>query len=361
MIPLQSAPPALGPPLVVLVGLAVVGVGVGAVGSAVVRRLPNPVSKYRVFYGVALVPLAIVAYVLLSALELGPAVVGPALGTRSLLAMAAATFVETLAAGVIAVAAYAPTIRGLRAVRDIDLATGRAVWQMLRYVLGVAPLAAVFLTAFEVGNSVLVSTVSLVVFVGSVYVAAPWYIPLVRSTRRPDGETPDRLDRLRREAGFDVRDTRILETGDAETASVTVRGPPGYRRLFVSDAFLDAFDDDTATALLAVQAGRVRVRVLPRLVGTLAVVVALLLLAFDGPLFALLAAAVATLLVGLWATRRGMASADDYAADRVGHETLAVALERYADFHDLEPGRRRIPNPLSKTLPSGDRIDRLRE
>jgi len=361
VVPLQSAPPALGPPLVAFVGLAVFGAGFGAVGSAVVRRLPNPVSKYRILYAVGLVPLAVTAYVLLSALELGPAVAGPALGTRGLPPTAAATLVETLAAGGVAVVAYAPTIRGVRTVRDIDLTTGRATVQMLRYVVVVATLTTVFLTAFEAGDSVLVSVVALAVFVGTAYAAAPWYIPLVRSTRRPDGDVADRLDRLRDEAGLDVRDTRVLETGDAETASAVVRGPPGYRRLFVTDAFLGGFDDDTATALLAVQAGRGRARVLLRLVGTLVAVVTVLLLALDGPLLVLSAAALAALPVGLWLTRRGMAAADDYAAGRVGTETLAVALERYADFHNLEPSRRRLPNPLSKTPPLGDRIDRLRD
>jgi STE24 endopeptidase len=359
MVPLQSAPPALGPPLVAFVGLAVAGAVLGAVGSAVVRRLPNPVGKYRLFYGIALVPLAAVTYVLLSALELGPAIVGPVLG-RGLLSTAVSTLVEMIGAGVVATVAYAPTVRGVRAVRDIDITTSRAIGQMLRYVVGMAALATLWLTAFEAGDSVLVWVVGLAVFVGVVYVAAPWYIPLVRSTRHPDGETADRLNRLHTEAGLGVRDTRILETGDAETAGVVVRGPPGYRRLFVTDTFLDAFDDETATALFAVQAGRVHAWALPRLVGTLIAVVSLLLLALGGPLVPLSAAALATLLVGLWFTRRGMVAADDYAAGRVGRETLAVALERYADFHALEPTRRRVPNPLSKTPALGDRIDRLR-
>jgi len=347
--------------VVAFVVLAVVGAVLGAAGSAVVRRLPNPVGKYRLLYGGVLVPFALTAWILLTALELGPAVVGPALGTRGPLPTAAATLVETLAAGVVAVVAYAPTVRGVRAVRGIDLTTGRAVAQMLRYVVGVSVLVTVVLTAVAAGDSTLVSVAAGAVLVSAVYAAAPWYIPLVRSTYRPDGETADRLARLRDEAGLDVRDTRLLDTGDAETASVVVRGPPGYRRLFVGDAFLDAFDDETATALLAVQAGRVRGRALARLFGTLLAVVTLLLLALDGPLLALLAAALVTLVAGLWFTRRGMVTADDYAADRVGAEPLAVALERYADFHNLEPGRRRVPNPLSKTPPLGDRIDRLRE
>ncbi|MDS0279482.1 peptidase [Halomicroarcula sp. S1AR25-4] len=362
MLALQSSPPALGPPLVGTVVLAVAGAALGAMGSAVVRRLSNPVGKYPLFYGIVLLPFAVVSYVVLGALGLGPAVVAPLFGTQSgPLVTAAAAFVETVAAGVVAVAAYAPTVRGVRTVRDIDLTTRRAVAQMLRYVVGVSVLLTVFFTAFRHGDSVLVLVAGLAAFVVVLYFGAPWYVPLLRSTRRPDDETGDRLERLRSRAGLDVRDTRILETGDAETANAIVRGPPGYRRLFVSDAFRDAFDDDTATALLAVQAGRVDANVLTRLLGTVVAMAVLLLLSLDGPMLPLLAGAVGTLLCGLWFTRRGVDAADEYAAERVGNETLAVALERYASFHSLEPSRRRIPNPLSKSPTLGDRIDRLRE
>ncbi|WP_135305357.1 peptidase [Haloarcula amylovorans] len=362
MSALQSAPPALGPPLVGIAVFAVVGVVLGAMGNAVVRRLPNPVGKYRLFYGVVLVPFAAVTYVLLSALELGPAVIWPLVEVESgFLVASAATLVETLTAGLLTVAAYAPTVRGVRAVRDVDLSTGRAVAQMLRWGLGVGTLAAVFLTAFQRGGSPLALFAALVAFAVALYFGAPWYIPILRSTHRPDSETADRLERLRSRAGLDVRDTRILESEDAETASTVVRGPPGYRRLFVTDTFLDAFDDDTATALLAVQAGRSHARVLLRVIGTLVAVLALLLLNPGGLTVPAVVGALALLLAGLWFTRHGVVAADDYAAEQVGSETLAVAFERYAAFHTLEPSRRRIPNPLSKTPALGDRIDRLRE
>ncbi|UWG47564.1 Zn-dependent protease with chaperone function [Halanaeroarchaeum sp. HSR-CO] len=50
-----------------------------------------------------------------------------------------------------------------------------------------------------------------------------------------------------------------------------VRGPPTYRRLFVTSTFLDAFDDGTATALLAIEAGKLRTHVFKVRVGTVLV------------------------------------------------------------------------------------------
>jgi STE24 endopeptidase len=74
----------------------------------------------------------------------------------------------------------------------------------------------------------------------------------------------------------------------------------------------------------------------------------------------LLGTAFDALLVGFWHTRRGVRVVDDWAADRVGVDTLADALDRYAEVHALEPARRRVPTPLSTTVALGDRIDRLR-
>jgi STE24 endopeptidase len=54
-------------------------------------------------------------------------------------------------------------------------------------------------------------------------------------------------------------------------------------------------------------------------------------------------------------------AADDRAADRMGADAVADALDRYASVHGMEPARRRVPNPLSVTVALGDRIDRLRE
>ncbi|WP_424001236.1 peptidase [Haloarcula salina] len=363
MYALQANPPSIAVAVATAGVLLVVAFVLGLVGSAVARRLSNPVSKYRLLYGGVILPFALLAYVVVRSTGFGPALLGTALADGSTLLGALLTaFLELFAAGLVGLAAYAPTVRGVREARNIDLSTGRALARMTRWVLGVSVVAAAVLVPLERGSSTIVTMALLAVFVGGVQVAAPWMIPLLRTTRRPTDAAADRLDTLRERAALSVRDTRVLETESEETASATVRGPPGYRRLFVTSTFLEAFDDETATALLAIQAGRIRTRVLARTMGTvLAAVVPLFVLFEDvGPTLPLLGASVAAVLGGLWLTRRGVRAADDDAAERVGPDTVADALERYAAVHEMEPNRRRLSNPLSKTPALGDRIDRLR-
>jgi len=363
----SPAPPSPWVALVALVGLALVGAVVGAVGSAVARRLSNPVGKYRLLYAGVLVPLTLVAYVALAAVGLGVAVVGSALplAPSGPVGSVLADFVAFLGAGVVFLAAYAPTVRGVRAVRDVDLSTPRALGSMARYVVGVAALLAAVLAplGLTAGFSPLVATLDLAVLGVVLVYGSPWLLPLLRTTRRPTGAVADRLDALRERAGLDVRDVRVLDTDDQETATTVVRGPPGYRRLFVSTTFLDCFDDDTAAALLAVDAGRVRAHTLPVRVATVFVAGLALVASVTGAglRWPLLGVALGVVLAGFWLSRRAIRAADDYAAVRVGPDALAAALERYAEVHAMEPTRRRLPNPLSVNVALGDRLDRLED
>ena len=363
MVPLQSAPPSLGPPVGFLVVLVVAAVGLGALGSAVARRLPNPVGKYRLLYLGVLVPFALLSYGVLALLEFGSAVAAT-VGTTGPLGSLVADATGLLGAGVVWLAAYAPTIRGVRAVRDIDLSTTTAVARMARYVGGVSVAVAVVVLPLRVGSGVsplgLVAVVAVLLLVG--VGASPWIVAALRSTTTPSESARDRLSTLRDCAGLDVRDTLVLDTDDEETAAAYVRGPPGYRRLFVTTTFLDRFADETAAALLAVQAGRVRARLLVRRAGsaTLAAIPLVAAVAGWGPRWPLLGGAVGVVLVGFWLARRGVRTADDLAAETVGGDAVADAFERYAEVHALEPTRRRMPNPLSVNVPLGDRIDRLR-
>lgn len=367
MFVLQSNPPALAPPAAVLAVLLVSGFLVGAAGSAVVRRLSNPVGKYRLFYLGVLLPLTVLSYGVLALLAFGPALAAtlpvPTPGPVSTLV---ADFLDFLAAGLVGLAAYTPTVRGVRSARDIDLSTRNAVARMVRYVLGVSVLLAVVLLPLRLGDApsspVGLFTGLAVVVVGFL-AGSPWIITALRKTTKPTGETAERLNDLRAGAGLDVRDVRILDTEDEETANALVRGPPRYRRLFVTSTFLERFDDETATALLAVQAGRVRSRLLVRRLGTVVVAGVLLVAAVTGSdaRWLLLAAAGGVVLVGFWFTRRGVRAADEYAAAQVGAAAVVNAFERYAAVHSMEPSRRRIPNPLSVNVALGDRIDHLRE
>lgn len=371
MIALQSGP-ALGPPVVLWVVCCFVGAAVGAAGSALVRRLSNPVAKYRWLYLGVIVPSGVVAYGLLAALDFGAAVRGTVLpsgvlpNVGGIVGQFLAEYVTMLAAGVAVLATYAPTIRGIRTVREVDISTTTALAQMARYVVGICALLAAFVVVLfgVVGDTLSGSEllVLLAAFAGVLFVTSPWLMAALRSTRQPTDAETERFARFREQAALPIRDVRVLATEGTDTAAAHIRGPPNYRRLFVSDVFLDAFDDRTATALLAVKAERVRVHALARTFITVLVASALLIAAFGGSGLSTLPliAAAGALLIGLWVARRGIRAADDSAAERVDSDTLADAFERYAAFHQLEPSRRRVPNPLSANVALGDRIDRLR-
>lgn len=365
MVPLQTAPPALGTAFVALVALVLVGGGAGAVGNAVARRLSNPVQKYRLLYVVVLVPVTLLAYGLLALLGFGPAVAAAAPTGAPFVGRVLGLAVEFLAAGLVWLAAYAPTVRGVREVRDVSLSTRVALVRMARYVVGLSAVVTVVvapLRLLPVGNSPLALAVG-VAAIGLVSLyASPWLVPVLRSTHVPAGGVADRLADLRSRAGLSVRDVRILDTDDEETARTLVRGPPGYRRLFVTSTFLDAFDDETAAALLAVEAGRLRRHVVELRVSSVVVAGVALVASLTGvgQRWPALGVAFGVLLVGFWLSRRGVRAADEDAAGRVGASAVAAALDRYAEVHAMDPTRRRLPNPLSANVALGDRIDRLR-
>jgi len=366
MVTLQTTPPSLAPPLVFLVLLAVVGVVLGAVGSAVVRRLSNPVGKYRLLYAGVLLPFALLSYGVLALLGLGSAVVAATpVAAGSVGGTLLSDFVGVLAAGVVGLGAYAPTVRGVCAVRDIDLSTVRSVGRMARFVVGVSAVVTVVLAPLRLspaGTTPLAVVGVFAVLLVVTLVASPWLLAALRSTVEPDTPTRERLAALRERAGLDVRDTLVFDTDAEETAGVYVRGPPGYRRLFVTTTFLDRFDDETATALLAIQAGELRTHLLAKRIVTVVLAAFPLVAAVSGgsKRWGLLGAAFLVLVVGFWLSRRGVRAADDAAAERLNPGAVADALERYAAVHAMEPTRRRLPNPLSVTVPLGDRLDRLR-
>jgi STE24 endopeptidase len=363
MVPLQTAPPRAGPAVAAFLGFVLLGAIVGAAGSALVRRLSKPVGKYRLLYAVVLFPVTILAYGLLTLLGFGPALVG-SVPAPDVLGALLADFVEFLAAGLVWLAAYAPTVRGVREVRDIELSTRSSLARMARYVLGLSAVAAVMIAPLQFvppGASPFVLAVALAPVGVVVLYLSPWIVPLLRASHEPIGGTSERIEAIRTRAGLDVRDALVLDTDDEETADSLVRGPPGYRRLFVTSTFLDAFDDETATGLLAIEAGRLRSNVFEIRVSTVLVAGVALVASVSGagPRWPTLGLSVGALVVGFWASRRGIRAADEYAAGRVGASTVAEALARYAESHAMEPSRRRLPNPLSVNVALGDRIDRL--
>ncbi|WP_311174025.1 peptidase [Halobellus ordinarius] len=365
MAALQTTPPSVSAAIAALVGIAIAGGLLGAIGSVVVRRLRNPVGKYRLLYAAVLFPYTLLAYAVFALTGVGAAFLTALPAAPDLVTGILTDFVTFLAAGSVWIISYLPTVRGIRDVRDVDLATGTSIWKMTRYVIGLSALLSVVLIPLQVGSiesSPLALAIGLAALVLGMLYAAPWLITVLRSTSTPTGGTADRVERLCDRASLNVRDVRILDTESEETANTLVRGPPNYRRLFVTSTFLDTFDDETATALLAIEAGQLRTHVFEVRVGTVLVAGISLIASVIGigPRWPLLGLALGVILVGFWLVRRRVRAADEYAADQVGRMATADALTEYADLHSLEPTRRRFPNPLSIKVAFGDRIDRLR-
>ncbi|SEH38470.1 STE24 endopeptidase [Halopenitus malekzadehii] len=206
----------------------------------------------------------------------------------------------------------------------------------------------------------------LAVTVGPLYVADRY-----RTTRDPTRAERAQLDELRSAAGLDVEPAAILESdgssGSAadETASVeiSVRGPPGRRVLFVSEAVLSSLDEDTAVALLAAEAGRLGTRYTEvrafGIAGVTTILAAIVttLVPFEAGFTAIAVVGV----VSLWAGRRVQYAADERAADRVGSSRLADAFEQMADRRGVVPERGDWRTWFEVQPPLGDRIDRLRD
>ena len=166
-----------------------------------------------------------------------------------------ANFVTFLAAGCVWLVSYLPTVRG---IRDINLTTSTSVRKMTRYIVGLSAVLTVVLVPLQVvpiESSPLALAIGVAALLLGMLYAAPWLIAILRSTSIPTGATADRVESLCDRAGLSVRDVQILDTENEERADSLVRGPPNYRRLFLTSTFLNAFDDETATALLAIEAG----------------------------------------------------------------------------------------------------------
>lgn len=130
MLTLKSSPPSLGLPVAALLALALVGGLIGAVGSAVVRRLSNSVGKYRGLHGDVLFPFTLQSYAVLALLGFGPAITALLPVDPDLLSGILNNFITFLAAGFVWTAAYTPTIPGVREVRDVELTTSATLAKM---------------------------------------------------------------------------------------------------------------------------------------------------------------------------------------------------------------------------------------
>ena len=146
MLPLQTSS-GLGSAFFTFLVLALSAGLIGAVGGAVVRRFEEPAVKYRLLYALVLVPATLGAYAFLTLAGLGPTAAAW-FGLGGVVADAFANFVEFLAAGLVWLTAYAPTIPGRRDAGDIDRPAGRVLRQTARYVLVGSAVLAVAVTPF---------------------------------------------------------------------------------------------------------------------------------------------------------------------------------------------------------------------
>lgn len=146
MLTLQTASSGVGSLLFTLIVLALFAGLIGAIGGALVRRLEEPAGKYRLLYVLVLFPATLGAYAYLTLAGLGPSVaawfgLGP-----GFVADAFANLVEFLAAGIVWLTAYAPTIPNMRDDRGIDSSAFQVLQRMARYVLAASAILAVVVT-----------------------------------------------------------------------------------------------------------------------------------------------------------------------------------------------------------------------
>jgi STE24 endopeptidase len=150
MLALQTTPISLSAAIVALAGFALIGGFLGAIGSVVVRRLRNPVGKYRLLYAAVLFPYTLLAYAVFALTGFGTALLTTLPAVPELVTRVLADFVTFLAAGCVWIISYLPTVRGIRDVRDVDLATSTSFRKMTRYAIGVSALLTVVLVPLQV-------------------------------------------------------------------------------------------------------------------------------------------------------------------------------------------------------------------
>ena len=348
-------------------GLGLLAAAVFWLAGSLAGRLRHPARQLRRIVVFGLPTAGLIAYVLLSLADAG-AVTRDALaaGSEALAASVVGVFAAQLTTALLAVLVAAvgflatlPAARDVRGLEMWDTASGLLRYMVVAGVLLAAVLAAVVLT---VSGDVLGSFVVLVGLAVALLASAPRLTRLVRSSRAPTAAERDRIEELRESADLDVADVVVLEATATRTAQAYVRGLPGRRTLFVTDYFLESLDDEAATAILAAEAGLADVWFLEYRTFAAALVGGLILVGIGyrpGVWYLLFLGGVA--LVLLWGGRQLRLRADEAAAARVGGEVLAIAIERVADLHDVQPGRGRTLNAFKMRPSLGRRIDRIRK
>lgn len=185
----------------------------------------------------------------------------------------------------------------------------------------------------------------------------------LRTLRKPAESEIERLAGISNALANRYDRIRIIETVGEESVEVAIRGPPGYRVLFVTDTVVATFDDEIVRGLIAGEYGRSRVYYREYQAGMAAVVITLGigtfagLIAFNIGMIVLILGALLAFAVG-----RGLQyRADAIAADAVGTTTVISAFEYVADIRDITPARRSWRTVFDVQPPLGERIRRLNQ
>lgn len=192
----------------------------------------------------------------------------------------------------------------------------------------------------------------------------PMYAQLrLRDWREPTESDRQAIDDREPQEPVSLTRTVVIETVGEASVEVAIRGPPGYRVLFISDYVLEELDSEVGWALLSAEMARVRLFYRDYQVVAAAIAIALgtaaflLVIPFELGFGGLLVVAALMLTIG----RRLQYRADRVAAETVGAAELADAFETIGELHgaDLSSGGWRTY--LEVQPPLGDRIERLRD
>ncbi len=197
---------------------------------------------------------------------------------------------------------------------------------------------------------------AIVGFLILVAVAAPVLVMAAVQTREPDPATTEKLERLCRQHGVQIRGVRIMDTRHDPAANAAFAGfGPGPKYVFVTDLLLEQFSEEELAAVMAHEiAHRKKHHILIKLGAHLGAVVGLGLLfaglaflsrgvaAESGVVLAIgLAVFPALFLTSLLVIHGTVGirlehQADAYAVETVGREATRRMLEKLADLNMLK-------------------------
>lgn len=339
--------------------------------GAIVKRLSDPMGRFRLLVIGGFSLIGLVSYGLLGAIETGIILIdalSPAL-TNSFVGSFAAKLLTCLLASSVVLVADLSVLPAIRDVRELEQTAREEALKFSRVLILLSVFVAAALTLIDPALSGEISPLFVlpivVLFVSSLYLVAPVLGVKLGIGREPTHNEADRIASFCRVASLDTQAVRVIDGTSTEIVKTAVYRSFRGRYLHVTDYLLDSLDDDAAGALVAAATGQSNVHYREYLILSLLGVVAGLTVAIAiGSWLAIIVAfgSLAVLIpVFLWGGRRLQFRADAYAAERVGAETVADTFEQVAEIHGFEPKSGRFSRFFKLRPPVGRRIDRLRK